>query len=694
MFKRSNKENFLLEIGTEELPPNSLRTLAGALHDKICEGIRSANLNFISSQLYAGPRRIAVLLKSLEPMQAAQDIEKRGPALKAAYNADGSPTKATEGFAASCGVTIEQLGKLETDKGSWLVYRSTQAGKTSMELLPEIINNALNNLPINKKMRWNAHDFEFVRPVHWLLAIYGSEIVPLTAFGKTASNISYGHRFLAPNAIKIKAPEKYADQLQKTGKVLVDFKTRRETIKHQIFNLSESLNATPLLDEKLLDEVTNLVEWPTALLANFDKTFLTIPQAVLTASMQQHQKCFALHDANGEMLPQFITISNIESKDPERIIAGNERVMQARLSDAKFFYEQDLKTPLITRVDKLQTITFEEKLGSLFDRVTRIGEVSKIIADVLQADQQKIARVALLCKADLASSMVGEFPELQGIMGYYYAKHDGEAVDVAIAIRDHYKPCFATDSISKDQLAYIIGIADKMDLIVGIFGIGDKPTGDKDPYGLRRATLGVIRTIIENHLELDLAALINASIQSYGKKLTNPDTFTDVLRFMYERLRMWYKDQNVNNYVFNAVLAKEPTNLQDFAKRVNAVISFKRLPEALSLTESNKRVVNILAKNAAELSTGKVNTSLLVEPAEKALHEAIDEKFKTANDFYQQQHYTETLKSLVSLKKPIDQFFESVMVMAEDKQLQQNRLLLLKQLRDLFALVADISQLQ
>lgn len=694
MFNRSNKEHFLLEIGTEELPPMGLRNLAGSLHDNICEGIRANGLSFVSSQLYAGPRRIAVLLKSLDPTQAEQQIEKRGPSINAAYTKEGTPTKAAEGFAISCGVSLEDLEVLETDKGSWLVHRKKEAGQPVSSLMPVIIAEAIKKMHISKPMRWGAHEFEFVRPVHWLIAMYGSEVVPMTILGQTAGNLSYGHRFLAPKAIKIKKPEKYLEQLKNTGKVLVDFKMRRETIKQQIFDLSEHASAQPILDEALLDEVTNLVEWPTALLVELDKAFLSVPQVALIAAMQNHQKCFALTDQAGDLLPQFITISNIEDKDTQQVVRGNQKVMRARLSDAKFFYDGDIKNTLESRVNELKNITFEDKLGSLYDRVTRISELGALIAEKSSADVEKVKRVALLCKADLITSMVGEFPSLQGAMGYYYAKHDNEDVQIALAIRDHYKPKSAVDTVSKDPLAYIIGIADKLDLLVGIFGIGNKPTGDKDPYALRRATLGIIRTIIENHLNIDLAELIQASIKTYKNKLVNADVYEDVLQFIYERLRAWYKDQGVNNYIFNAVLAKKATCLQDFAKRVNAIMSFRRLPDARILTEANKRVVNILNKNAEQMTNGQVKVSLLTLEAEKQLAQAITSTFKVANDFYQQQQFTETLRSLIALKTPVADFFEQVMVMDENDDLRQNRLLLLKQLRDLFNMVADISLLQ
>lgn len=695
MFKRTDKEHFLLEIGAEELPPKGLRQLANGLHDNLCEGIRAAGLSFVSSQLYATPRRIAVLLKNLDPIQSEQLIEKRGPALNAAYDKEGKPTKAAEGFAQSCGVTVDALSKLETDKGSWLVYRSVAPGKTIAEIMPEIITTAIKNIPaVGKNMRWGSKDVEFSRPVHWLVAMYGKNVLNVAAFDCQASNITYGHRFLAPAAIKIKSPEKYAQQLQKQGKVIADFKQRRDTIRHQIFEACEALNAQPLLDEDLLDEVTNIVEWPVALVAKFDPAFLSVPPAALIAAMQNHQKCFALTDHHGELLPMFITISNISSKDPARVISGNEKVMRARLSDAKFFYDTDLKHKLADRVPELKTITFEEKLGSLYDRVERITEVSTWIAKQLNADVKQVQRAALLCKADLVTAMVGEFPELQGIMGYYYAKQEGESTEVALAIRDHYKPKSAADTASKDPLAYIVGIADKLDLLVGIFGIGNLPTGDKDPYGLRRAALGIIRTLAENNLPLDLAELVRTSQETYGKKLSNKDVLRDVMQFIYERLRVWYKDQGVNNYVFNAVMAKEPTSLLDFNKRVQAVISFRKLVEARSLSEANKRVVNILTKNADQVASGQVQKQYLQEPAEIELAQALADKFPVISEYYKEHRYNEILRSLADLKQPIDDFFEKVMVMADDADLRRNRLLLLKQLQTLLNMVADISLLQ
>lgn len=693
MFKRSTKEDFLLEIGCEELPAGHIRPIASSLHDNLCEGIRGAGLSFISSKLFVGPRRIGLLLKNLDPEQPEQHIEKRGPAVKAAYDDTGKPTKAAEGFATSCNTTVDKLDVLKTEKGEWLVYRNTESGKDIMQLMPNIIQDAITKTHLAKPMRWGNHDYEFIRPVHWLVAMYGKDIIDVSAFGCQAGNQTYGHHFMQPNAIKIKKPEKYQEQL-KQGKVIADFKTRREIIKQQIFHLTESISAYPILDNALLDEVTNLVEWPVAMLVDFERDFLAVPQAALVAAMQNHQKCFALTDQSGDLLPKFITVCNIDSKNPNAIVSGNQKVMRARLSDAKFFYESDLKQSLADRVEQLKTITFEEQLGSLYDRVERITVLSTFIAEQLNVDLTSVEQAATLAKADLVTEMVGEFPELQGIMGYYYAKQQQLNTDVAIAIRDHYKPKSAVDTVSKEPLAYIVGIADKIDLLVGIFGIGNKPTGDKDPFALRRATLGVIRTLVENNLTLDFADLVTKSISSYQDKLTNKDVKADVLHFFFERLRAWYKDQAVNSHIFNAVYAKEPTQLQDFAARISAVTSFKRLPEAISLSEANKRVINILNKNAAQITEGTLDNSLLKEPAEKQLAQAITDVTQTAEQHYQQHEYQQTLKCLTQLKQPVDDFFEQVMVMADDLALRKNRLLLLKQLRSLFNLVADISLLQ
>ena len=693
MFKRSNKDDFLLEIGCEELPAGLVRPIASSLHDNLCAGIRSAGLSFVSSKLFVGPRRIGLLLKSLDPQQAEQHIEKRGPAVKAAYDQEGKPTKAAEGFATSCNTTVDQLDTLTTEKGEWIIYRNVVPGNKTLELMPKIISEALNKTHLTKPMRWANVDYEFIRPVHWLVAMYGKNIINLSLFGCHASNQTYGHHFMHPAAITIKHPDKYIAQL-KQAKVIADFKLRRDMIKHQIFHIAEKISAQPILDEALLEEVTNLVEWPVALLVDFEKNFLAVPQAALVAAMQNHQKCFALTDLAGELLPQFITICNISSKNPNAVIRGNQKVMRARLSDAKFFYETDLKQTLLSRIEQLKTITFEEQLGSLHDRVERITNLSKIIAQQLNVDTAKAERASLLAKADLVTNMVGEFPELQGVMGYYYAKAQQEDIDVALAIRDHYKPKSATDTVSQEPLAYIVGIADKIDLLVGIFGIGNKPTGDKDPFGLRRATLGIIRTIVENNLALDFAHLVNQSIACYQAKLTNNNVVADVLHFFFERLRVWYKDQAVNSHIFNAVYVKQPTQLQDFAARINAVTSFKRLPEARSLSEANKRVINILNKNAEYVSDGQINQDLLKEPAEKQLAAAIIKIKPIAEQHYQQHEYQHTLKCLTSLKQPVDEFFEQVMVISDDLSLRKNRLLLLEQLRNLFNLVADISALQ
>lgn len=683
-------QDFLLEIGCEELPAKILKQLITALANNIAQGLHNANLQFSSLEKYATPRRLAILIKNLVPYQPERKVSRKGPAINAAFNADGKPTPALEGFARSCNTTIDKLSQETNKQGAWFVYEFTESGAHIKDLLPQIITQALKQLPIPKPMRWGNATIEFLRPVHWIIALYGNEIIPCSILSITADNKTRGHRFISEKSIILKNADSYLTQLKEQGKVIANYEERQASIVEQIKKLAAQQQGQPYETPELLDEVTGLVEWPVAILCKFDKDFLKIPHEALIAAMVEHQKSFPIKNTAGELLPYFITIANLDSKDPQEVVKGNERVMRARLSDAKFFFEEDCKIHLATQVEKLKTILFQAKLGSLFEKTDRL---QKIVAKLVDKTDKKIAeRAAYLCKADLVSQMVGEFPELQGIMGCYYAKNDKEDSAVAEAIREHYLPRFATDILPHSLPGSLLAIADRIDSIVGIFGINQLPTGDKDPYGLRRAASGILKIIIEREIPIDLLTLIMDVQANFSDKISNPNITADVHQFILDRLPAYYQEKNIAPDTLNAVLAVQNRIPLDIDRRVRAVQMFRSLAEANALASANKRVSNILKNNslldqAEPLKNIKAN--LFENEIENTLFQAITQKQQ--EKFIDYQHH---LTQLAQLREPIDLFFDKVLVMHEDEKIRLNRLALLASLRKLFLEVADISLLQ
>lgn len=682
-------QDFLVEIGTEELPPKSLTTLAQAFADNLQAELAKLELSHAEISWYAAPRRLAVRVNQLAAAQADKVVEKRGPALSAAFDANGNPTKAAEGWAAGCGITVAQAERLETDKGAWLLCRQQQQGQATVSLLPEMVSTALAKLPIAKPMRWGSSDAEFIRPVHTIIMLYGEQVVPATILGRQSSNQTYGHRFHAPALVSIKDADAYLPTLEHAF-VVADFAKRKAYIAEQVQATAQQLQAQPQWDDALLEEVTALVEWPVILVGSFEESFLQVPAEPLISTMKDNQKYFPLRDSQGKLLNKFIFVANISSKDPQQIIYGNEKVVRPRLSDAQFFFNTDRKVKLAERLDSLKTVLFQQQLGTLFEKSERISQVAGFIAAKIGADQAAAARAGLLSKTDLMTNMVGEFPEVQGIMGMHYARLDGEAEAVALALNEQYMPRFAGDQLPSRLEGAAVAIADKLDSLVGIFGIGQIPKGDKDPFALRRAAIGALRIMVEQQLPLDLTDLIAVSQQSFGSKLTNPQVASEVLDFMLGRFRAWYQDEGYSVDVIQAVLARRPTNPADFDRRVKAVAEFRQLEAATALAAANKRVANILAKIEGEIAN-TVNPALLQEAAEQALYQAL-----TAEQAYQAgvSDYSQGLTHLAALRDVIDAFFEQVMVNAEDAAVRANRQALLKQLRELFLQVADISVLQ
>jgi len=685
------KQNCLFEIGTEELPPKSLKTLAIALMENIKQGLQKVELTFTDIKYYATPRRLAVFISDLNSQQPDREVEKKGPAVKAAYDADGKPTPALEGFARSCNTAIDKL----TEENGRLVCRYREKGKSVQELLPIILNDAITGLPIPKPMRWSNRETQFVRPVQWVVLLYGSKVISTEILGHKTGNISYGHRFMSPKAIKLKKPEDYIKALKKAY-VLADFAERRQLIQQQAEKIAAKKQSQAMMKDALLDEVTGLVEWPVALLADFEKEFLKVPHEALVAAMEEHQRCFPLEDKNQQLLPYFITVSNIESKDPKEVIRGNERVMRARLADAKFFFETDCKVSLSDRIENLKQVVFQAKLGTLFDKAQRIAKLAGVIA------KTKFAEIAgMLCKADLVTTMVGEFPELQGVMGYYYAQKDGEPDVVQNAIYEHYLPRYAGDVLPDSPEGCAVALADRIDTLVGIFGINQIPTGDKDPFGLRRAAIAVIRILIEKQLNLNLAELIQAAHKNYQVALPNPDVEKQVHAFILDRFNAWYQDQAITPDTLSAVLAVTDQMPLDVHHRVLALQQFRQLPEAAALAEANKRASNLLSKsglkNLFERNNvlDQINVQLLGHDSEKQLYDTLKQlNVHLDADAQTQDAYITHLKKLATLQKPVAYFFDSVMVMDEDEKLRHNRLALLAALRQLFLQVADISLLQ
>ncbi|MFO1435276.1 MAG: glycine--tRNA ligase subunit beta [Gammaproteobacteria bacterium] len=686
-------DDLLLEIGTEELPPRSLMNLAQAFASGITSGLDSAGLQHGELQIYATPRRLALIVPQLAATQSDREVIRRGPAVAAAFGKDGKPTSAAVGFAQSCGLSVEQLERTKTDKGEWLSARIQERGKAVNQLLPAMVNVALDKLPIPKRMRWGSGKAEFVRPVHWVVMLYGNAIVDADVLGVRSNRYTRGHRFHHPAPIEIAHPREYAHALQSRGFVIADFALRRETIRQQVATEAAQEKSRVHMDAALLDEVTALTEWPMAIVGGFDARFLALPAEVLIATMQEHQRYFPLWDNNGHLLPRFITIANIESKQPDAVRLGNERVIRPRLTDAEFFWNQDRAKPLAARQEELKSVVFQKELGTLHDKTQRVTMLAAEIATLIGGDVALAERAAKLSRCDLLTNMVGEFPELQGLMGRYYATHDGEPEEVAHAIEEMYRPRQAGGDLPQTRTGQALAIAERLDTLVGIFGIGQPPTGEKDPYALRRAALGVLRTIIEQRLDLDLHSLLKLAVSQYGTKFDNEKLVSDVYYFLIDRLRGYYADQNVRADVFEAVQATEPTRPLDMAARLRAVSAFGHLPAAASLAAANKRIANILKKTDVALPE-KVDSSALVEPAEKALYAELRRTIEVATPLLADRDYADAMSVMAGLRETVDAFFDSVMVMSEDVKLRDNRLALLNQMRTLFLKVADISRLQ
>ncbi|TCJ98537.1 glycyl-tRNA synthetase beta chain [Volucribacter psittacicida] len=684
--------NFLAEIGTEELPPKALKKLALAFAENVEQSLIQADLTFDKVEWFATPRRLAIKVLGLAEQQPSKEIEKRGPAISAAFDSEGKPTKAAEGWAKGCGIRVEQAQRISTDKGEWLVHRATVAGQATKDLLLDIVANALAKLPIPKTMRWGDKNEYFVRPVHTVTLLFGDELIQGEILGIKSDRTLRGHRFLGQPTLQIDNADQYPALLQEKGSVISDFNQRQALILEQAQQKAAELGGQADIEQSLLDEVTALIEYPNVLTATFEERFLAVPAEALVYTMKGDQKYFPIYDKQGKLLPHFIFVSNINPADPTAIIEGNEKVVRPRLTDAEFFFKTDLKQRLEDRLPRLESVLFQQQLGTLRDKTARIEQLSGIIARQIGADEQKAKRAGLLSKCDLMTNMVFEFTDTQGVMGMHYARHDGEDEEVAVALNEQYMPRFAGDDLPHSLVACSVALADKFDTLVGIFGIGQHPKGDKDPFALRRAALGVLRIIVEKNLPLDIENLAEKTTALYGDKLTNSNVVQDVVDFVLGRFRAWYQDEGFSIDVIQAVLARRPTKPADFDARVRAVSHFRQLENAQALAAANKRVSNILAK--AEGKIGDINLALCVEPAEKALAEAVLALTQTIEPLIAQGDYIAVLDKLAALRQPVDNFFENVMVNSEDQQLRHNRLAILQHLQNLFLQVADISLLQ
>lgn len=684
--------DFLVELGTEELPPKALKNLMASFAETIENNLKAAELTFTAIKPFAAPRRLAVLVENLASETPSKELVVWGPPAAIAFDKEGQPTKAALAFAEKNGIAASELKAENDGKAEKLVARITTEGKKTVELLEAVVTDALAKLPIAKRMKWGAKREEFVRPVHWLVMLFGSDVINASILGLTAGRTTRGHRFHYNNTIDLAKASDYASVLKDTGFVVADFVERGATIKQQVEAEAKKVGGVAVIDPNLLDEVTSLVEWPVALTGKFEERFLAVPSEPLIASMKEHQKYFHVVDANGKLKNNFITVANIQSKDPSQIIDGNERVIRPRLSDAAFFFETDKKTTLASLRERLKTIVFQAQLGTIYDKTERVAGLAKLIAGKLNADATSAERAAQLCKSDLVTNMVGEFDDMQGIAGYYYAVNDGENAEVAAAMNEQYMPRFAGDQLPETTTGTIIALADRLDTISGIFGIGQQPTGSKDPFALRRASIAVLRLLVEKNLALDLRELLTFA-KNQHKNLTVGDELAEqVLAYMLERFRAFFEDANIPAEVFQSVTAKQLSQPLDINQRVLAVNEFSKLPQAQALAAANKRVSNILAKQNAAVSTD-VNTALLQEDAEKNLAQAVSAKAAVVAPLFAAREYTKALAALADLQQPVDAFFDSVMVMSDDPALQQNRLALLQQLRGLFLEVADISYL-
>jgi glycyl-tRNA synthetase beta chain len=691
----SGNDDFLVEIGTEELPPKALRQLMTAFGEGLTSAIDEARLARRDVHTYASPRRLAVLVEKLAIKQDDREVDKKGPPTKVAFDGDGNPTPAATAFAKKCGVTVDQLGREQTDKGEWLSFRSLEQGKTAAEMLPGIVEQALAALPVPRRMRWGAGDAEFVRPVHWVVLLHGKNIIEGSVMGIPAGRVSLGHRFHASGPVSIATPGDYLVALEKEGYVIADFLRRRDMVRDGVSAAAQQSGGNVVDGELLYDEVTALVEWPVPIVGAFDELYLDLPREVVISTLTGHQRYFPVADGSGNLLPHFITVANIESKDPEQVIEGNERVIRPRLADAAFFWNSDRKSPISSREEALRDVVYQRGLGSLFDKSQRVARIGAWLASELGADSAVIARAAALAKCDLVTDMVGEFPDLQGTMGRYYALADGEPGDVADAIGEQYLPRFSGDELPDSGAGQILAVADKLDSLAGVFSIGKKPSGNRDPFGLRRAALGIVRILIERGLDIDLRALIAKAVAEQPEgKADNDEIAADLYAFISERLRRYFldRDAKLGMETFDAVMARRPVSLVDFDRRLAAVQTFSRLEQAASLAAANKRIANILRK-AGDPEGLVVSEKLFELDAEEALHNALRNSREKVAPMLEQRRYAEILNELADLRDPVDRFFDDVMVMAEDDAIKNNRLALLGELRALFLDVADISRL-
>ncbi len=687
--------DFLVELGTEELPPKALKDLMNAFAGGLADGLTEGRLKYKKVTAHASPRRLAVVVSDLARAQEARDRHQKGPPVSIAVDKQGNPTKAGVSFANKCGVDFAELTRVATEKGEWLSFSAVEEGQPAAALLPGIVLHALNSLPIPRRMRWGSGDTEFVRPVHWLIMLHGKDCVAGSVLGIGAGRTSRGHRFMAPGDIEIDEPDQYLAVLAEKGFVIADFDARREKIVRGVEGEAKKAGGTVLGGAALYDEVTALTEWPVAMSGTFDESFLGLPREVIIATLTGHQRYFPVVAGDGGLLPVFITVANIESKDPARVRRGNERVIQPRLADAAFFWQADQQVPLGERVAALNEVVYQKGLGSIYDKSVRFGALASLMAGQLEIDGATVARAAVLAKADLLTGMVGEFPELQGVMGRYYATSAGETTAVAAAIGEQYLPRFAGDELPSSEAGQLLAVADRLDTLAGIFALGKKPSGNRDPFGLRRAALGIIRILIENSLDVDFIETLKLAIEQQPVNGTDREALQEALYdFVVDRLRRYYLDQNIGitTGMFEAVRAKRPSSLRDFDDRLKAVAEFSRLESSASLAAANKRTANIL-RQAQYDDSGSLDPSLLSDAAEVALYESLRRAEESTRPLLEQRAYAEALTKLAELRPSVDRFFDEVLVMSDDVAIRQNRLALLAELRASFLNIADVSRL-
>ena len=687
-----SQENLLIELGTEELPPKSLRKLAESFASNIEAELNKAELTFEKVNWLASPRRLAVVVTNLVATQADKIVEKRGPAVNVAFDDNGVATKAAQGWARSNGITVEEAERLVTDKGEWLLFKSAVKGQHINSLIPAIAESALAKLPIAKPMRWGSASTQFIRPVHTVTMLFGSELIQGELLSVASDRTIRGHRFMGEAELTLSHADHYESLLDDSGKVIVDYERRKAIIREQVEALAAHENGVAAIDDELLEEVTSLVEWPVTLVGSFEEKFLAVPSEALIYTMKDNQKYFPVLDKEGNLLPRFIFVSNIVSRDPKQVVSGNEKVVRPRLADAEFFFETDKKKTLESRLASLSTVLFQKQLGTLKEKSERISAVAEKIATSIQANPEHAQRAGLLSKADLMSEMVMEFPDVQGVMGMYYARFDGEHEDVAVALNEQYLPRFAGDKLPTSLVACAVSLADKLDTLVGIFGIGQAPKGDKDPFALRRAAIGLLRIITDKNLDLDIVDLVEIAKTEYADKLTNDNVVNDVVDFLFARFRATYQANGYSVELIQSVLERRPTKPVDFEKRIKAVAKFQTLPEAAPIAAANKRISNILAKVTEDINL-EVSQELLQEDAEKALVEILGSLESKLSPLFSVGDYESALFELASLQTPVDVFFDNVMVMADDLAVKNNRLALLNRLRNLFLQVADVSVL-